>query len=126
MPRRLAAILTMLALVQLTLTGSDASCAGHERAGPGISATAGAVAIEHGSSIDAHGVATGDASLPDGCAPPSAPASCAAMPACTASGLTSPAWSATVVAPHAFAIFPAAPLAPSSPVRAPELPPPRA
>jgi hypothetical protein len=123
MLRRLAAILTMLALVQLTLTANDASCAGHERAGPGIAATAGAGPIDHGfSRSDAHGAA----SLPDGCAPPSAPAQCTAMPACAANALSSPAWAATVVAAHGFAAFPAAPLAPSSPVRAPELPPPRA
>lgn len=127
MLRRLAAILAMIALVQLSLTGNGALCAGHERAAAGIAVTAGSGAIDHGSwHSDAHGTATGDASLPDGRVPSSAPASCTAMPACAANALTSPAWVATVPAPDAFAVFPAAPLAPSSPVRAPELPPPRA
>ncbi|HSJ62333.1 MAG TPA: hypothetical protein VK922_00380 [Gemmatimonadaceae bacterium] len=123
MLRRLAAILTILALVQLTLTASDASCVGHEGGGPGVATTVAAGVVDHAlSRPDAHGAA----SLPDGCAPSSAPARCTAMPACAANALTSPTWTAVAVAAHAFAAFPAAPLAPSSPVRAPELPPPRA
>jgi hypothetical protein len=128
MVRRLVAILTTLALVQLSLTGSDAACAGHEGIAAEIAAMEDGGTADHGfSRAGVHDAGLRGPSSPDeGCAPQSTPASCLAMPACAAVALSAKDWAATAAAPNVLAVFPAAPLAPLSPVRAPELPPPRA
>lgn len=125
MYRRFAALLSILLLVQLTLAGSSAACVAHEADGDPASLDGGSMSHASPASAGQEAPASGS-SAPDGCDLPWALGTCATMASCAPCVLPSaPVRPATAIG---MAIRAAARplLAPPTPVRVPELPPPRA
>lgn len=124
MLRRFAALLSILLLVQLTLGGSGA-CVAHEGMPDGAAASLDGGTMSHASPSGQEAPAS-ESPAPDACNLPWSPGTCATMASCAPSVLPSvPVRTASAIDVMDRAA--AGPLlAPPTPVRVPELPPPRA